>query len=84
VPGVDVRQETTRYDSGARRKSYRMGREHGLRLFIPAAVLREAGIDPHGPEPEWSVWAPLRDGKPQRSLMLRFYATDLAEGTGGT
>lgn len=70
---MDVPQETIRYDSGLRRTSYRKGSERGIRIFIPAAVLREAGIDPHGPEPEWSVWAPQRDGKPQRSLMLRLY-----------
>lgn len=57
---------------------------HGTKGGLTPMEPRVLGIDPHGPEPEWSVWAPLRDGKPQRSLMLRFYATDLAESTGRT
>lgn len=48
-------QETTRYDHAARRQSVRYGSEKGVRVFIPAAELRRAGIDPHGPAPEYSV-----------------------------
>lgn len=70
---MEIPQERTRYDSGKRRQSQRYGKERGVRINIPAAVLREAGIDPHGPPPEYNLWAPSRDGKPQRSVMVRLY-----------
>lgn len=52
---METRQETTRYDAAQRRKGSRVGKERGLRIYIPAAELRKAGIDPHGPEPEYRL-----------------------------
>ena len=65
-----VPQEQTRYDSGARRKSHRAGAQTGISIYIPAAVLRAAGIDPHGEPPEWQIFVPA---KSKHSAMLRFY-----------
>jgi hypothetical protein len=53
---MEIRQETTRYDHTERRRSERRGRERGIRVYIPAAELRRAGIDPHGPAPEYKLW----------------------------
>lgn len=44
-------RETSRYDRAEWRKSQRMGAQRGVRVFIPAAELRAAGIDPDGPPP---------------------------------
>ena len=60
---METRQETTRYDSGKRRKSHRKGSERGVNIYIPAAMLRAAGIDPSGPCPEWQGWANHKRGK---------------------
>jgi hypothetical protein len=54
---VGIKQETYRYDRAERRRSERRGRERGVRIYIPAAELRRAGIDPHGPAPEYKLWA---------------------------
>lgn len=64
-----ARQETSRYDDGARRKSVRKGAERGVWIFIPAAELRKAGIDPHGPVPRYRLW-----GRARGSVLLRLYA----------
>jgi hypothetical protein len=48
-------QETIRYDPGERRQSTRKQREKGVSIFIPAAELRKAGIDPDGPAPEYKL-----------------------------
>lgn len=66
---METPQERSRYDSGAMRKSVRYGRETGIRLFIPAAELRKAGIDPHGDPPRYKVWGTSGGG-----AMIRFYA----------
>ena len=47
------KQETYRYDHAERRQSHRCGRERGIRITIPAAELRAAGIDPNGPPPRY-------------------------------
>ena len=67
---MEVRQETSRYDSAQRRKSYRKGSERGVNIYIPAAMLRAAGIDPHGPCPEWQGWASDVKGS---SVRVKFY-----------
>jgi hypothetical protein len=67
---VAARHESYKYDQAARRKSERRGRERGIRVFIPAAELRKAGIDPHGPAPEYRVWG--RDQKGS-SVVVKLY-----------
>lgn len=67
---MEVRQETTRYDRKARRKSFRKGRERGINIYIPAAMLRAAGIDPDGPCPEWQGWGRNQKGS---SVLVKFY-----------
>lgn len=65
-------QETTRYDSGEMRQSVRFGRERGVRVSIPAAVLRAAGIDPAGPPPPYKLWA---NGDKGSTVWVKFYRT---------
>lgn len=57
-----------RYDEGALRRSKRTGRERGAWVYVPAAELEAAGIDPSGPPPLYRVW-----GRPRGSVMLRLY-----------
>lgn len=61
----------TRYDAADRRQSRRSGRERGIHIYIAAAELRKAGIDPDGPPPKYRVWGGSRgDG----GVMVRLYA----------
>lgn len=57
-----------RYDSAARRRAQRHGRERGCRVFIPAEELVKAGIDPDGPLPFYRTWGTSRGG-----VMVRLY-----------
>lgn len=66
--GSASRQETTRYDSQAPRQAQRKGRERGVWVFVPAAELRKAGVDPAGPAPKFRVW-----GRPRGTALIRFY-----------
>jgi hypothetical protein len=61
-------QELTRHDPAKRRQSQRRGRERGIRIYISAAELRDAGMDPHGDPPEFRAW-----GRRGGSLMVRLY-----------
>jgi hypothetical protein len=45
-----------RYDSAARRRSARRGRERGCHVYIPAEELTKAGFDPAGPPPYFRTW----------------------------
>jgi len=56
------------YDPMRRRRSLRMGRERGCRVYIATEELERAGIDPTGPPPFYRVWAGQRGG-----LFLRLY-----------
>lgn len=57
-----------RYDPAERKLAQRHGKEKGVRVFIAAAELRKAGIDPDGPVPEYKVW-----GQPGGGVHLRLY-----------
>jgi hypothetical protein len=61
-------QELTRHDPLKARQAQRAGREKGVRIFVSAAELRAAGIDPDGPAPKFRVWARRRG-----SLLVRLY-----------
>jgi hypothetical protein len=41
-------------------------------VFIPAAELRKAGIDPHGPAPEYKLWGNADRGA---SVFVKLYRT---------
>ncbi len=59
-----------------RRKSARLGREKGIRVFIPAVQLEAAGIDPNAEPPEYVVQG-VSD-RPTRGLVLvRLYPSEL-------
>jgi hypothetical protein len=65
---MEIAQERTRYDDAAARQTIRRGRERGVWVFVPAAELRKAGVDPHGPAPKYRVWGTARGG-----VMVRLY-----------
>ena len=50
------------YDPDSRRKSTRKQRERGCWLYVPAAELAKAGIDPAGPPPFYRVWGSAGGG----------------------
>lgn len=55
-----------------RRRAQRSGREKGLRIFVPAAVLEAAGIELDGDAPTYTVQA-VRDRPSRRSVIVRLY-----------
>lgn len=57
-----------RYDRARRKQAVRKGAERGCWLFVPAAELTKAGIDPHEPPPFYRVWGTKRGG-----LVARLY-----------
>lgn len=65
---METLTEGLRYDAETTRQSVRRGRERGVWVFIPAAELRKAGIDPHDPAPKYRTW-----GRPRGSVMVRLY-----------
>lgn len=68
---MDTDRDYLRYDPAERRQSRRSGRERGIHIYIPAAELKKAGIDPEGPPPKYRTWGGSRkDG----GVMVRLYA----------
>lgn len=60
-----------RYDRARRKRAVRRGNERGAWIFVPAAELVKAGVDPHGPAPYYRVWGSSRkDG----GGTFRFYS----------
>lgn len=51
-----------RYDSGARRRSKRKGRERGCWVYVPAEELVKAGHDPQGAPPFYRTWGTKSGG----------------------
>jgi len=68
-------QETSRHDPAVRRKSRRAGREKGVHIYIAAAELRAAGIDPDDAAPEFLVYPSNNKG---RRLRINLYPVDTA------
>lgn len=60
-----------RYDEAQRRRSLRKGGEKGVSVYIPAAALVKAGIDPEGPPPLYRTW-----GRSRGSVLVRLYLRD--------
>ena len=59
-----------RHDRAKASKAIRQGSEKGVRVYIPKAVLLDAGIDPDAEPPTFRMWA---DPKRRGSVLLRFY-----------
>lgn len=57
-----------RYDSAARRRAQRRGRERGCWVFIPAEELVKAGVDPAGNPPAYRTWGTRSGG-----VLVRLY-----------
>ena len=53
-----------------------MGRQKGIRVFIPAAELRKAGIDPDGPVP-WYRLAGVQSRKSSRRVIVNLWPGDV-------
>jgi len=68
-------RETSKYDHTERRKSVRAGRQKGVTVFIPAAELRRAGIDPDGPPPDYKL-AGAMSRKSSRRVIVSLYLPD--------
>lgn len=60
-------------DTAARRRSTRAGRRRGCYIYIPAVLLRELGIDPLGPTPDFKLWP----GK-KRTVLVQLYEREEA------
>lgn len=61
-------QANTKYDTGARRRSQRRGRERGCWVYVPAEELRKAGYDPADAPPWYRTW-----GTPRGGVYVRLY-----------
>lgn len=55
--------QTTAYDPARARVSDRRGKEKGVRIYIPEAELRRAGIDPADPPPTYKTHGFKRSAK---------------------
>ncbi len=69
VRGMETRQEQDSYDEAKPRKAQRSGQQRGVFIYVPAAELRKAGIDPHGEAPTYRVWGTSKGG-----VMVRLYS----------
>ena len=67
-----------RYDHAERRQSKRGGRERGAWIYVPAAELLAAGIDPNGPAPLYRT-AGRQRSKNGHAVMVDLYAVAPAE-----
>jgi len=70
-------RETSRYDRATTRRAVRTGRQKGVTVFIPAAELRRAGIDPDGPAPDYKL-AGMQSRKSSRRVIVNLYPPDAA------
>jgi len=65
-------RETSRYDRAERRRAVRAGRQKGVTVFIPAAELRAAGIDPDS-EPPWYKLTGVMSRKSSRRVIVSLW-----------
>lgn len=68
-------RETSRYDRTERRRSIRAGRQKGVTVFIPAAELRRAGIDPDALPPDYKL-AGTMTRKSSHRVIVSLYPGD--------
>ena len=68
IVGMENLGDGLRYDAARVRQSLRRGRERGVWVFVPAAEMKAAGIDPHGPAPKYRTW-----GRRGGSVLVRLY-----------
>jgi hypothetical protein len=54
---MSAQESLGRHDPAALRQSLRKQRERGCSIYIAAAELRTAGVDPDGPPPLYRLWA---------------------------
>ena len=62
-----------RYDHAAERVSVRYGRQKGVTIFIPAAELRKAGIDPDGAPPAYKTAGTGANSTKGRRVIVNLY-----------
>lgn len=60
----------TTYDDKQHRQSRRQQRQRGCHIYIPAEVLKDAGIDVDDPPPAYKLW-----GRARGSVLVRLYKT---------
>lgn len=65
---AEQQQTAGRYDSGARRRAQRRGRERGCWVYLPAEELAKTGVALDAPPPFYRVW-----GSTRGSAVVRFY-----------
>jgi hypothetical protein len=58
-----------RFDQAKWKKGQRHGREGGCRVNISMEQLKQMGIDPYGPVPEYRIWASTN--RPRAVISLR-------------
>jgi hypothetical protein len=68
------------YDPARRRRGIRKGRERGAWIYVPAAELQAAGVDPSGDAPWYRLWAkPRRSSAPGAApgtVLVQLYAEE--------
>ena len=64
--------QTTSYDPARARVSDRRGRQRGVYVYLPAAELARAGIDPDGPPPTYRTHG-YRRSKHGHSVIVSLY-----------
>jgi hypothetical protein len=65
---VSATVQAGKYDSGARRRGVRKGRERGCWVYVPAEELQKAGHEPGDPPPFYRTWGTSRGG-----VLVRLY-----------
>jgi hypothetical protein len=61
------------YDPAKRRRGVRKGRERGVWLFVPAAELQAAGIEPAEDPPFYRLWAKPRRSPAPGTILVQLY-----------
>lgn len=71
----DRMAQTTAYDPARARVSDRRGRQKGVYVYLPAAELRAAGIDPDGPAPTYKTHGFKRSAKGHTVIVSLYSVT---------
>lgn len=65
---MSAQVQAGKYDSGARRRGVRKGRERGCWVYVPAEELVKAGLAPGDPPPFYRTWGTRSGG-----VLVRLY-----------